>query len=282
MLYFVVITYVEFIIIRHYQDYVEHELVGTKTADGKLIVANTHQSCFLMFELCTFFFNYMAMILFLIFSRVFSFVTSREKAGFGGKMRYQVDFLQFCYEDVHWFQIWVIEVLMFAFALSTRNDIHNPTHSLIIQSVLIVSRLLVDFAIIFYIFFTNRPYPSGQVLIGLMILIPFLMSMSLLAVSFKELDRPSLYWRPYVYQLILIHVLAIGFVFVEYLVYPRYYNMWKRRVLMSEEIDKQIQKVALEEDTSPTFGGHRLTTKKSPKFGKGDRDRLNIDTTKRL
>lgn len=56
----------------------------------------------LLFEVMIFFLTIVSTICFLITSRFISFKTLRERAGFGGRMRYEIDFLDFVKDDLHW------------------------------------------------------------------------------------------------------------------------------------------------------------------------------------
>ena len=71
----------------------------------------------LLYEVAIFYFHLFAMIFFLLFSRVRSFRTLRERVGFGAKMRYKIDFLDFVQNDVHWFLIIVSQLFLSIFAL---------------------------------------------------------------------------------------------------------------------------------------------------------------------
>ena len=70
----------------------------------------------LLFEVMIFYFTVISTILFLIVSRCISFKTLRERAGYGGRMRYQIDFLDFVSGDIHWFVIIVSQIKLMIFS----------------------------------------------------------------------------------------------------------------------------------------------------------------------
>ena len=73
-------------------------------------------NCWLLYEVAIFYFHIFAMMFFLLFSRIRSFKTLRERVGFGAKMRYKIDFLDFVQNDVHWFLIIVSQLFLCIFA----------------------------------------------------------------------------------------------------------------------------------------------------------------------
>lgn len=73
-----------------------------------------------LYEVILFYGNILSLVLFLTISRIFRFYTLREKAGFGAKMRYEMDFLEFAREDIHWFTTVVQTVILFCFVILKR------------------------------------------------------------------------------------------------------------------------------------------------------------------
>ena len=58
-----------------------------------------HLQVWLLFEIILFYGTIISQIIFLTVSRGLRFHTLREKAGYGAKMRYEMDFLEFTQED---------------------------------------------------------------------------------------------------------------------------------------------------------------------------------------
>ena len=90
--YFAVITYVQVTVRSYFTP-------GTSEYGQN----NNHIICWLLYEVVIFYFSIFALIIFLILSRFKSFRTLRERVGYGGNMRYKIDFLDFCKDDIHWF-----------------------------------------------------------------------------------------------------------------------------------------------------------------------------------
>lgn len=84
--------------------------------NDKFIGLGERINCWLLYEVAIFYFHIFAMIFFLLFSRMKSFLTLREKIGFGARMRYKKDFLDYVQNDVHWFLIIVSQVFLCMFA----------------------------------------------------------------------------------------------------------------------------------------------------------------------
>lgn len=71
----------------------------------------------LLFDVMIFYLTILGIIVFLLFSRMVSFKTLRERAGYGGNMRYQIDFLDFCKNDIHWFLVMFTLTMLKIFSL---------------------------------------------------------------------------------------------------------------------------------------------------------------------
>ena len=63
-----------------------------------------HLLSWMLYEVAIFYFNVFAQSFFLLFSRIKSFVTLRDRVGLSSRMRYKKDFLDYVQEDFHWFQ----------------------------------------------------------------------------------------------------------------------------------------------------------------------------------
>ena len=87
------------------EDYIQKQ-IGTKAEVNKETYAKMDQRIvWLLYEVLIFYFNIASLMIFLVFSRFQSFRTLREKYGYGLNMRRTMDFLSYCKDDLHWFQI---------------------------------------------------------------------------------------------------------------------------------------------------------------------------------
>lgn len=72
----------------------------------------TYFALSLLFEIIVFYFSIFSMMIFLVFTRFFSFRTIREQMGYGGNLRYKMDFLEYCKDDIHWVLIYTTELML--------------------------------------------------------------------------------------------------------------------------------------------------------------------------
>ena len=74
----------------------------------------------LTYEVAAFYLNILSLVVFLTIASVKKFRTFREREGFAGNMRKNLDFLTYCTEDVHWFQVWFTQVGLFTIGILFR------------------------------------------------------------------------------------------------------------------------------------------------------------------
>jgi len=81
----------------------------------------------LTYEVIVFYLNLFGVIFFLFISTQVQFKSIRDRLNLAGDMRSKLDFLRYCYDDIHWWQLWFVQVGLFAAGLSFRT---NTTDSL--------------------------------------------------------------------------------------------------------------------------------------------------------
>jgi len=96
--------------------------------------AHPRISAWILYQVMIFYFNLGAQFIFLVASRIVSFRTLAERHDFGGNKRYQIDWLDFVKDDIHWFNILIIEIGLCIYGNSVRahRDIYNNTTTLIL------------------------------------------------------------------------------------------------------------------------------------------------------
>ena len=60
----------------------------------------------LTYEVFVFYLNLFGVVFFLMVSTYDQFKTIRDRLGLAGDMRDRLDFLKYCYDDLHWWQLW--------------------------------------------------------------------------------------------------------------------------------------------------------------------------------
>ena len=107
-IYFFSIAYTQEIVLRHADN--------TQKQWKKSDVVN-HTSVFLLYEVLLFYLNMGSLMVFLIFSRVISFKTLKERFGYNGLARYEIDFLEFVQEDIHWVLVVLSQFFLYCFII---------------------------------------------------------------------------------------------------------------------------------------------------------------------
>lgn len=74
----------------------------------------------LTYEVFAFYMNLFGVVFFLMVSTYVQFKTIRDRLGLAGDMRDRLDFLRYCYEDLHWWQHWFIQVGLYLAGLTFR------------------------------------------------------------------------------------------------------------------------------------------------------------------
>ena len=118
LLFFSVIVYVQQVVLTMYDpNYIDP---GSENPDSEKFAKKDQRVVWLLYEVLIFYFNIASLMIFLVFSRFLSFRTLRENNGFGLNMRRTMDFLSYCKDDLHWFQILTSQILLGFFAFFKR------------------------------------------------------------------------------------------------------------------------------------------------------------------
>ena len=197
-LFFSVITYVQYIVREYF------------TYNSKSTNVNSYLITWLFYEVIIFYFSILSLIIFLVVSRVKSFITFRERVGFGANMRYTQDFLDYVKDDIHWVQIYLTQLLLCAQAFNFKQSKAEITLSLVI----FIGRFIMNGVILYILFFTKKK----AVLIPKYVSIYFAISLSLNSVLGFNLIHlikiKSFFWTPFVVEEVILH----GLIFFQFLI----------------------------------------------------------------
>jgi hypothetical protein len=84
------------------------------------VTDSSYVMAWLTYEIVAFYLNIIAVAVFLLLSCLFSYETIKERLGYAGNMRKYQDFLTYCIEDVHWWQVWFVQVMLYIAGLMFR------------------------------------------------------------------------------------------------------------------------------------------------------------------
>ena len=113
-----------------------------------------HRTVWLLYEVLIFYFNIFSTMLFLFVSRFHNgFTSMRDKVGLGANLRYRVDYLSYCKEDLHWFTIFMNQLFLGVYAYKKRIRL---LHRKLFTLSLTTGRNTFCLFIVTIIFFTDR------------------------------------------------------------------------------------------------------------------------------
>lgn len=159
----------------------------------------------LTYELIAFYFNIIGLMVFLFVASCRKFETLREREGFAGKMRKTRDFLQYCKDDVHWFQIWFTQVGLFFVGILFREDkIGRNTIGLSASEAGVT--LLLGLALVSSLYFGKGQFEFTKV--TWVLLAATFVICGIMAPRFViTYDQGRIWWSPIVLEIIVAHVI---------------------------------------------------------------------------
>ena len=113
---------------------------------------HNHIRNWLFLAVQVFYLNVVGQVIFLILSRIISFRTLRERATLGAYFRYRSDFLDYVKDDIHWFIIYVTEILLAIICVYLRKGSTETNNWFYF---VLAAKYLFQGTIIFYVFFTK-------------------------------------------------------------------------------------------------------------------------------
>lgn len=158
----------------------------------------------LVYQLLMFYFNVFSQMMFLSFSRIVSFYTIRERAGFGGDKRYVIDFLDFCKDDFHWFSIYVIQTCLAVYAYFFR--INASTIDIGFSLTVFIIQNLMELFLLLYVFFQKREL--HKIVIYFCIFTSVVCSLIILVAFLWLAEKKSLFWSVYLIEHVSVHYFA--------------------------------------------------------------------------
>ena len=186
-----------------------------------------------------FYFNLGSQIIFMLVSRMCRFRTLAERHKFGGNKRYQVDWLFHVKDDVHWFNILIIEIALCIYGCSVRA--HKDVYDISLTFTLVLIQLAICTFIVFYVFFTKNDLNFKRILIPLMLVMIGLLIAIITAFIHEDMIR-SLYWATYVVQLIVLQICIYCQLLIDFCRYPLNKQIWQIDYLYRIEVKRVLKK----------------------------------------
>lgn len=178
----------------------------------------------------------MALMIFLLFSRFFSFRTIRERMEWGGNMRYKRDFLEFVQDDVHYVVIALSQFLLFVYVL--KHLTHEIDWTVTLAIVFLCCRYAFSFAAIFYVYFYSKANGKRKKIKVLSYFLGTLITSGVMLFCFAQDLRQKLYWWPFVLQDIVLNFFILLNIIVEVVLLPKKVQIWKKQFFVMKALNQ--------------------------------------------
>lgn len=198
---------------------------------------HTWMVIWLIFLLMIFYYNVLSQIIFLVVSRFCRYYTLRDRVDLGGEKRYQVDFLDHVKDDIHWFQILCIQVLLCVFSIKKRDPLVQL--SITPSFCLICAKLMIGLFTVAYIFFTTKRLNFKQVLLPLLA-VSVLLTISLAYLLASEYTRQGTFWTIYMFESVVISIFIYAQLLLDFRQFGQKVRIWECDYWMRIEIKKLL------------------------------------------
>ena len=185
-------------------------IIFNECRDG--MVDDSQVMAWLSYEVVTFYLNIIAMSVFLLFSALKKFYSFRERLGFATDNRKTQDFLNYCKDDIHWFQAWFTMLMLCVMAVAMRTRSHE---GLGLSGGVLFFRHILEIVLLGQLYF-NKTF-EVQAFVKTILLIIFASNVFLIKAFFDLEAEHSLYWAPALLVDIVLHFILFGQMGVDYL-----------------------------------------------------------------
>ncbi len=111
------------------------------------IKVKSQKEVVILFDILLFYFTIIGLAIFLLFTRMFSIRTIKERSGFACNERHKIDFLYFVKDDIHWFLVLVSQTFLFIIVMKNQ---YNTAFM-----IYFIIRYVFFFLVIFYVYFSK-------------------------------------------------------------------------------------------------------------------------------
>mmetsp|Transcript_9819 Transcript_9819/g.16533 ORF Transcript_9819/g.16533 Transcript_9819/m.16533 type:complete len:220 (-) Transcript_9819:920-1579(-) len=186
----------------------------------------------LLFEVVMFYFHIFSAIIFLVTSRFMSFRPMRERLGLGGNLRYKIDFLEYCQDDIHWFLILFTQVFLTfqAYVYRTRKEDKH-----FMSLTLLVLKYIMEGWAIYHVFFTKKEIMFSKKACLCYITLSAFIYAGLGYFVYYSITKLGLFWSPFLFFEITISLCCYAQVLIDYYQRGLWTDIYKEEYLMVKE-----------------------------------------------
>ena len=202
-------------------------IIFDECRDG--IIDESQVMAWLSYEVITFYLNIVAMSVFLLLSSAKKYHSIRERLGFAADQRKTSDFLNYCKDDIHWFQAWFTMLMLCIMALKMRTRSYETLQTGV---GILMTRYFLEVIVLATLYFstTFEVHTYIKVILGLILVFNF----GLIKVFFDLEDQYSVYWAPALLLDIVLHFFIFIQMGLEFATWESTKSSWEKELMFQE------------------------------------------------
>ena len=198
------------------------------------VTDNSHVMAWLTYEIVAFYLNIISTAVFLVIATLTDYKTIKERLGYAGNARKHQDFLYYCIEEIHYWQAWFTQVMLFFAGLLFRvnNDVTIGLSAMQIAVIVVLGAFLMKniyFSDTFEFTTASKVILAGDVLVCLMMIPRY----------FYLRDNNSIWWAPVVLEVVIAHLVIFVQMAIEYSSWNNKKIKWQKELMFHQQFKKQ-------------------------------------------
>lgn len=203
--------------------------VGITFPNGTDVTDRMHVMAWLTYEVVAFYLNIISVVFFLIVASFKKFKTIRERLGFAGQQRKSMDFLTYVKDDIHWWQLWFVQLSLYACGLSFRA---RSSYAIALSAggtgLILLLGLLCVRQLYFNSKFQFKEYT--KVFLGSL----FLLCLMMIPRYFYLRGNGSVWWAPVVLEIVVAHLVMFVQMAIEYYTWEEKRTKWAQELIFTQ------------------------------------------------
>jgi len=195
------------------------DIIFEECRDG--MIDSSQVMAWLSYEIVAFYLNIVAMSVFLLFSSLKKFYSIRDRLGFATGDRKTMDFLNYCKDDIHWFQAWFTMLMLCVMAVTMRTRSHE---GLGMSGGVLLFRHLLEILLLGQLYFSNTF--EVQTFVKIILTLVFVVNIFLIKAFFDLEEEHSVYWAPALLVDIVLHFILFGQMAFDYFSWGETQKTW--------------------------------------------------------
>ena len=198
------------------------------------IVDESQVMAWLSYEVFAFYFNIVAMGVFLLFSSFKKFFSIKDRVGLCADSRRTQDFLVYCKDDLHWFCMWFTQLMLTILSLVMRTRNHEK-----IQWVIgvLFARFLLEVFVMRAVYFSSTFEIKSYVRVIMVIV--FVLNCFLLKMFMNLEEEFTVWWGQILLQDVIIHFYIFLQIMYEWANWDTQLLEWQKEIAFNEQLKQQ-------------------------------------------